>query len=109
MTKATTTANPEAGRETGDGATTNRRQLLKRIGLLAGAVYAAPVLLQLSDAHAGKGSGKGGGGGGKGSGRGRGRGKGSGKKGSGKKGSGKKGSGKKGSGRGSVGSVGSVD
>jgi hypothetical protein len=67
-------ADPGSGEASGERIT-NRRQLLVRLGLLAGAAYAAPVLLQLSEAHA---SGSGGG-------------KGSGKKGSGKKGSGNNG------------------
>lgn len=40
-----------------------RRQALARIGLLAGAAYAAPTLLQLSQAHASGGGGGGSGGG----------------------------------------------
>ena len=86
MSNVTNNPDPDVGNDPENGPTTNRRQLLQRIGLLAGVVYAAPVLLQLSDAHAGKGSGKGG------------RKKGRGKNGRGKRGSGKKGSGKKGRG-----------
>ena len=47
-----------------------RRRMLMRLGLSAAAVYAAPVLLRLSDARAsaGSGGGSGGSGGGRGSG-----------------------------------------
>ena len=77
----------------------SRRQALMRLGIAAGAIYAAPVLVNLDAAHASRGSGGGSGsGGGRGSG-----GRGSGGRGSGGGGRGSRGSG---GGRGSRGSRG---
>ncbi len=74
-----------------DAPNLDRRRMLMRLGLAATAIYSAPVLLQLNEAHAsgGSGGGRGGSGGGRGGGSGGRGGRGSGGRGSGGRGSGR--------------------